>query len=424
MSKFKIITIVLFLLLVVSCLGVDAWYLYIRMYGPDKIVSNTVNVGEMTTADGSVTKYLAEIDYNRNDKKNGLEKLDIKLNYFMDEEKDNFYSQGVQFVGNSKDDKIVFNYLVDADAVGEKSKDHHKNGWYNIEDYYNFWGTYRTNEDYISTYNYMSGDDYTTTANSTNPISLQSSFKLELGEDMFLMKFKGLDTPRTDSNFQYKQKGKYNFYAVFGVQDYNMYYAYYDFNYFAYVLYNSIQSLPAGTNKTFVFEFGDLFNYYRFNGQAYENIALSGNDEEIVKQETKSYYAIKINIKSDGAKKASDSIFNCIHGSQNFNMNPELGDDGYFIGRSVKDVTLKDFNLVKVHENNYALKLKEGFVKEYLPYKNAIVLNVLIDIDALKSLGYEYFGFSNDSGLKDFKIYQCYTQETIDGQLVKSEVQV
>ena len=71
-----------------------------------------------------------------------------------------------------------------------------------------------------------------------------------------------------------------------------------------------------------------------------------------------------------------------------------------------------------------ALKLKEDFVDCYTQdkYKDKIYLSVLIDLDKLKASGKTFVGFTGDSGLFNFVIKSCETVETVDGELVYSEV--
>ena len=87
------ITIILAAILALVMIGVCAWWLIIYFAGPQKIVSSTYNVGTITTADGSTTKNIIEVKYMSNKKKNGYEMLDIRYNYFHDEDKNEIYSQ-------------------------------------------------------------------------------------------------------------------------------------------------------------------------------------------------------------------------------------------------------------------------------------------------------------------------------------------
>lgn len=81
------------------------------------------------------------------------------------------------------------------------------------------------------------------------------------------------------------------------------YYNYYNVDYLAYSIYQQIQTLPAGTNGTYVFEFGDdMFEYHLVNEDGSVGEEIKDEDSLNVKNRIKSYYTIKINISADGAK--------------------------------------------------------------------------------------------------------------------------
>ncbi len=422
MSKTRKITIILASILAVLMIGVCLWWVLVYYLAPEKMVSNTWNLSTLTTSSGE-TRDIVEVDYYSNKNKNGLEKLDVKWNYFHDESRDSIYSQGLQYIAKSSGDKIRFNYQLDADKDRVPDKEKADYTWFDGKQYYNNWGMYRLNEDFASRYNYQSYDDYVNVSNSTNPLGFDSRLKIQIGDEIYAMKFKGNNSPTTE--FLYQETGPYVFALFHGWTEYNLYYAYYDFDYFSAKIYDALQAGQYGKDGQFLFEFGDMFDYYKYDSEnkVYSNTELKGDAAGKVIEEVKTYFSIKINVHADGAQKASeDSIFHMLHGNYNYNLNPDRVEDGYFVGRSIINCSLYDFELVKVHENNVALKLKEGFVNYYKKYKDTIVLDVVIDIDELEKLGYTYFGLATDNGLKDFDIYKIITQQTIDGQLVKSEV--
>lgn len=424
MPKPKLIAIILASILTVIMASVCLWWLMVYLFAPNKIISNTWNISSIATADGSDTRDIVEVDYYSNKNKNGLEKLDIKWNYYQDETRDLIYSQGLQYIANTGNSRLSFDYKADADKERELNKDRQKMGWYDGEEYYDNWGTYRINETYATKYNYQSYDNYKTVTNSTNPLNYNSRLKIQVGEDIYMLQFKGLKTPK-ENNFMYKNASGYKFYLIFGYTEYDLYYSYYDFDFFSSLIYNALTTGQYGQNGHFLFEFGDLFDYYKYNPETkqYAEEALKGEAEGKVIKDIKNYYSIKINIHADGAQKASeDSIFHMLHGNYNYNINPDRVEDGYFIGRSVIECSLQDFNFVQVYENNVALKLKDEFINYYKKYADTIVLDIVVDLDEIQSLGYTYFGLAKDSGLNNFDIYKFVTQKLVDGELVKSEV--
>lgn len=405
MNKLKTFGIIFAILISLVFLAMDAWWITIYKYAPDKVTSNTFNLSSLTTADGSVTKNFVEVNYMRNDNQQGLELFEVKFNYFTDEGHENLFSQGLQFVGNTETDKLSWTYYKDE----SQTKGIYLNGtsgWYAADNNYGYWGGYKTNEEATTIFNYQSSNDYATTLVSTNELLNNSRFKVTIGEDNFLMSFKNRNAEMTPENFQYKEKGRYHFYVVYGRQDMKFYYSAYDVNYFAYLLYNAVCSLPAGTNETALFEFGDIFDYYKETDtpNVYEEIAVDKANCPKIISDIKSYYGIKVNVVSDGVKKASESMFNCVAGNSNFNLTGDYSDDTYFYGRSMIDVNIYDFELVKVEEIYFALKLKQEFLDEYLQYRNKIRLNIVIDttVDEVKDL--TYLGFTADSGLDNFII--------------------
>ncbi len=459
MSLWKKLGISLLSILIVACVTIDAWYLVVLYYGEDVVVVNTYEVGLQESTSGE-TNYFIEIKYYSNANNNGLEMLDIKFNYFIDEDQNDFYSQGLQYVANSVDDSIVFwdistiiNYL---EEMGYNSLSNiisseetaalslttfadseelvfSKGGWYDAEYYYTLYVNLSINEETTSIYNYMSGNDYETTLISTNPLDSESFFRIQLDDELFTMKFKGsgynefneatfeLNKERFNSLPNATSWSNYHFNLLWAYTDFYALYYSYDFNYFAYLLYTALQSLPAGTNKAMVFEFGDMFNYYEYEGDGrYSDTAIF--DSSLLIEKIMSYYSIKVEVYADGAQQASDSLFNCIQGSSTFNLTSNYESKDYFTGRQVITVDIYDFNLINVRDNYYLLKLSDDFNDTYLTKSNVIYLSIVIDLDIFNEYGYEFLGFTNDSGLSNYEIYECYTTETINSNVVKTEV--
>lgn len=461
MPVWKKVCISLLSIFMLACVAVIAWYLVVLYTGEEKIVSNTYEVGLQETTNGD-SRYFIEIKYYTNENKNGLEMMDIKFNYLLDENQESFYSQGLQYVANSVDDSIVFldydnlvEYIDELQQSGEIDNGNleisaetiasliiqnnegqvvfSKGGWYNAEYYYAYYYDLLLNENTTSVYNYMSGNDYATTTISTNPINSESSFRIQLDDELYQMKFKdaNYNTFNEESFDANKEKfnslpnitswSNYVFNLVFAYTDYKTIYPTYDVNYFAYLLYNALQALPAGTNQAMVFEFGNMFDYYRYENGQYSDTAVF--DSSLLIEKIMSYYAIKVEVLADGAQQASDSLFNCIQGNSAFNLTGDYENKDYFTGRQVVTVDIYDFDLVNVRDNFYSLKLSEDFNNEYLDKANRIYLSVEIELDIFNANDYEFFGFTADSGLNNYVIHDCYTTETINGQVVKTEVE-
>ncbi len=416
-NVFKIIGAIALAIILCGCLGIDAWYVYVLKFAPDKIVSNTYEIGLQESTNGD-TKYFVELNYFSNAKQNGLEMLEIRYNYMLDENQEAFYSQGLQYVANDKVSNLDFEYKVDASQSTGIYLDRNQ-GWYNGQNNFGYFGSYVLKNG-ATKYNYASGNNYETTSISANALGLNSSFKIQAGEDLFLMKFKNQATEMTPENYVYKANGAYHFYLVLGRQDVNYYYSYYDYNYFSKLMYEVAKSITPGTSRSLVFEFGDLFNYYKYDevSKTYEDTAYKNCDSLI--QEMKSYYSIKVTVSENGAQKSSDSIFNAIHGTSTYNLTGNYASDDYFFGKTVVALNVFDFDYVNVNDNYYAIKLKKDVANFYKNYD--VYFNISIDLDVLEKQDINFVGVAEDSGLSDFKIQNFYTIKVVNGEIVKKGV--
>lgn len=429
MSTGKKIGISIGVLVFILCLAVCCWYVYILEYGADKLTSTVINPGVLQTQDGS-SKYVIEVDYKANQNGNGLELFDIKLNYFTDSSREHTYTQGIQYVANNPEDKIewvdyedysdylnnvVKDYLKDKDSVDldEFSEYISKNfktttytlkntGWWVFgtdykASYYNVFA----DATLTSRYEYEALDDNHFTG-STNPISAESSFLLQVGEnsDEFIrMKFKGDNYIEWTSKDEFKNDNSRIAYSG----DTNYYYNY-NVDYLAYTIYQAIQELPAGTQGAYVFEYGDIFNY--FEG-AEEGNEINKEDTDKVTNEIKSYYTIYVKISADGARNSKDSSFGILHGSPTFTLDGSGSSAGdYFQGKAVINLDVYDFELVLLTDDYYGLRLKQSFIDEYLPYAKNIYLSITIDVSIIENAGYKYSGLLEDSGLSYFEVLE------------------
>ena len=420
--KMPAIVVVIIAILVAACLAIDFWYLYIKLYGEVKLPTHTYEVGLQQTSDGD-TKYFVEVEYYSNSNKNGLECFELKFNYLLDERQNDFYSQGLQLVSDSKEDSIELTLTEDSIDVTKKYWTAGGN-CYNRNVFYN----YQTSEG-SKLYNYASGTNYDTTTISTNPIGDKSYFRIQLGDEndkqLYLMKFKSSYRENRDCKLYSDYLGKQSRHAFY-LHAYDTEYAVYDYTYFLNLLYTALSSdtLANGTQSAMLFEFGNLFDYYEYDevNKVYKMQPLE--DTTKVQKQITSYYSILVKKHADGIQKASQSLFNCVQGSSTFNIAEDYTKDDYFIGRTIVAVDNKDFDYIKVTNNYYYLSLKESFISEYKKFEDKIVLSVLIDLDELKQKNINFLGFAENSGLKNFEILECCTIQTIDGERVKTEVSI
>ena len=405
-KRMKITLTVLLVVTFIACIPFNVWYFYLLSKKQDHIVSYTFEVGKQNLSDGSSSKYFVEVEYNSNEDKNGREEFGIKFNYMLDENQTAFYSQGLQYVAKENDGKLGF-------TLHKFGRESHRTknlvGWQYI--YSDRLNCIRIHEDYATRYNYMSSDDYKTPVLSSNPINENTMFKIQLGNQLYGMKFKG-EIPVDDYQYQYQA-----FWKTYYEKNYKVY----DVDYFASILFNSIKSLKNGTQRALAFEFGDLFDYFEYNaGTGKYDKKVDAGKVQTLTTDVKSYYSILLSKTSAGVERASDSMFNIIEGNSGFNISKNIAYDDYFIGRSIINCTLNDFTKVKLNNTDIALKLSKSFLNDYEKYSEKIRLIVLIDLDELKNE--KFLGFTNDSGLSKFVVQSCQTKQTIDGQIVYKAV--
>lgn len=436
----KITLVVLLAILFTACIGVDCWYLYLRLHNPDTIASKTFEVGLQTLNDEeNTTKHFMEVLIHKNEDNSGLASFELKFNYMLDEDQTNFYSQGLQFVADSFDeitwqyhsDKEMFKYLEEPDIFSNY--------------YHHYYSGYIKPSSNVTYYNYQSFDDYVTTTLSTNSINNNSMFKIQLGDNgLYGMKFRSsTQASRISQGFVDKtafntflneseihhfttQKGDYEYKGFYTNFHWNYYYMLTDVHYFSNVLFESIKSsLKLGTNQSIVFEFGDLFEFYKYDEDSKTYSSERIEDSSLIKTEMKTYYSIGVEIKADGLKSAEDSLFNAVDGKMNYNSSDSNISTDYFTGRKVQNVYLDDFVFVETEVGNeYKLKLNSLFLNTYTQYADDIVLNIEINLDEFNDLNIKFVGFEEDC-FNGFKIRSCNTIETSSsGEIIKVGVEI
>lgn len=410
MSTSKKILIPILAIVYALCLGINIWYLSVMLFGDQKIVSDTYYVGIQTATkeDGTADKdYFIEVNYM-------ADMFEIKFNYMLDEKQTGFYSQGLQFLLD-ENGEMKFHY-----KKTEKDREEHSSGWWlSHEMTYNqyvdgaLWDTHQ--------FNYMSDNNYENCLISTNPINNNSFFKIQIGDKLYGMKFKGHKYGFNANNFT-------------GVTDtinspsytmkpwiVNNYYSA-DFVYFSELIYKACESLENGVNHAITFEFADMFDYYEYVSEGvYKDDPIVSDKVQSIQKEVKSYYTILVHKSADKVTKSSDSMFNCVAGKVGYNNSDEIQSEDYFVGRTIVLAEIYDFDLVNVASNNYALNLNSKFRNGYEKISDKICLDILINLDYFKENNMEFVGFSANVA-NDFNIYRCRTFETVDGEIIYSEV--
>lgn len=426
MKKGKVIAIIFMILLGLISIAFDSWYFYVMKYAPEKVISQTYEIGSqtITKADGSKeTKHFIDINLYKNC-------FEIKFNYVLDENQNAFYSQGVQYA--LKDNSSLFNFdgkysklisEVDNGCVKEKRE------WLNNAYYFNSSCIYSDKVfDNIDKFNYQSSDDYVNSVKSTNPIDDKSFFKIQIDDELYLMNFRYSDIDFDNDFFINKLVTQLRT-SVYGVKvDYNYKvvnnYKVCDIDYFAELLYNSVFGIQESTTFEAIFEFGDLFNYYKYNsktGQYSENKIETDEYSKLV-ADVKSYYSIGVTVHSSDLVSSEQSLFKMYKGNANYKTDESFND--YFSGRNLIVLTYKDFDFIAIDESGkYKFRLKDNVRKYYLKYKDSIFISVQIDLDSLIADNITFAGLESHT-LDGFKIFSAETIKVIDGNIEKGVIYV
>ena len=429
METFKRISVALLIVVFVIFAVFDFWWLYILIYGPDKEILNTFYVGTITTkqdeetAEEPKTEYVIKVKYSSNENKNGLECLDIQFSGFVDENGEQIYSWGIQFVADSEETSLAdWIYNVDKSTL----TDSQRTEWQfplTWKYYHNIWGSYSPKNSNI--YYYKSSDLFTYDITGASSLGNGEGFLISIGDDIYKLNFTG--NVAKDENFVAEKINDWwsatIFYKHVNVWDYYYSYDIYDFSY---MLYEQIQAVANGKHSASLFNLPDMFSYQIYDGKSYQDVSESENAK--VSETVRNFYSIYIEKTADGVKTANDSLFRCVNGTPQFNLIEDedetiLDDGDYFIGKTIINCDIFDFDFVNVRDNAYVLKLSDNFVSLYAKYTSTIQLSIEIDLDELKRKNIIFCGFAKDSGISNFKVLDCFTTEIVDGKIVKTEVE-
>lgn len=411
--------VVLATLIFIACISICAWWYIVCWMGPDIEISNTTNIGLQESEDGT-QKPLIEVKSFKNTNGTGKKALEIKFNSFTDETQTLFTSQGFQFVAR---DSAALTWTIelnkkypDIDGLVSSNRFHLYGNAFSL------YGDLKPNSHF---YNYSSLDDFAKPSGSANPLNEKSHFKIQIGEDLFMMKFKGIDFEFKDFDpymlvIYNSSMAEFLGWMGFGFDNYALFPALNE-QFIAQTIYNLVEPMAAGTNSINYFEFGDYFDYYRFEDGKYVDITPA--ETEKVKVNVRSYFAIKIEVVADGLNKASQSMFKAVLGSPNYNANGDFSSDDYFTGKTILTCTNNNFDFVKVTDGYYAAKLKDEFTKYYNEYKSQIVLSINIDLDQLAEKNINFVGMTNDWNTAGFTVKDAYTTKVVNGEIIKEVIE-
>lgn len=437
MKLFKVLGIVILSAIIFVCLGLDGWYIYLHYFGEEKTVNQTVIVSDMT-----VSKLDEETGVNIEDTRVFAEfnvfdnVIEIKFNYFMNENATDFYSQGIQLI--MKDDK---EYTVsDPDAyAGSYSKEIYKEIYRtDRHQHVGFAGiTVNTVTDYLhrvlglknyynfDLYEYQSYDNFSET--SLNAVELQNGnekFFITFGgdEEVYGLTFKDYDTKyntegkevldtmdlsKVGYNFAktYEEEGNWkNWFSPTLFYEDSTYYRAFDLYYFIESMAHSLSSLNPSSNsvETYV-KMPDIFDFYSID-ENHNMTKLNVTEDESVRLYSSfaTYFKVKLKVNSGDMTKASQSLFNTFAGSMSFDSEPEEDDlTDYVNGKVCINATLDDLIWISTDEVGvYKFQFTDEFISYWKDYKNRCYIRLILDLDRHNI---EYDGFINN---EDFIIYE------------------
>lgn len=395
------------------------WYGYIAIFGGEKFTSSTFHLNQLKDVEGNVENIL-KIKYYSNANKNGLECFDLKFSYFTDENQEQIYYQGMQYIANSKTDKIQWytpENIIGNNGLLYQAELADAYDSYEIKENKGFLGittsTYFAgyvspfvNSKTTGRYAYQSLSDSFDTLISTNPLDEESYLTLQAGEELIYLKFKSHGYAHEKGKYldEYKPIGECKLDYFFSRGNIK-YYENFGIDYLSYQIYNAIQTLPAGTKGQRIIELSDVFKYYKCDADKSVGTEISSKDHDLIKNYMKTYFAFEVEVSADGLQEADDSMFKSAHGSPSYKLDGATGEHGdYFTGRPIIELNHTHFDKVLIKGNNYAFKLREDILNAYLPYRKQIALKVVIDQNELSQEGITYIGFTADSGLENFVI--------------------
>ena len=379
--------------LISICILFDGLYLVIKYLLPDKLISTTFHVSDLTrkNENGETVSLgkVMELNYYANLDGSGKEMLDLKLNMFKDEKTNGIFSTGIQFIGNDEEITPYWRHY--------KSEDTGFLGWGGV----NY--LFRTEFNALTYYYNIDGNNASYVASL--PITDDNYMVITINEETFRMHLrKELSSDKTKLNpFFFKEKVK----QILWASEYN--YKLLDWNYLAGVLLKSVRSLEPGYDGTLTFKFGDIFDYYKYDdvSKQYKKVERTKNGD-LLEQVINNYYTIKVNTYYTGAKSASDSIFKMVAGDYKYNTTDSSQTNDYSLGREIIELDEFDFDYyAKYNDDNkvtsYRAIMKDN-VKQFLKNKDNYLLRITFNDKNLRernvvikfnSDDYEYLVFDD-----------------------------
>ena len=391
--KITLITIISVILAFCCCSMVLYYFL--------PVVEKNITLGMTTDVNGD--PYI-DVEYWSNKENNGVELLDIRLHGYAtveDFKKDDSvtYYKGIQFVGDEygsiqfNDNYIFLNSF-----------------WEGFGAMFGI-GAKRYSVDYVPNsqayfYDYQNDVAF----KSIDNLDDDYRFKVSLGptdnSKLYFMKLLGLSNRISNTT-----------YDLWISQNY---YMNYDLMYLSSSLLNAIRTNSKGNNATgsITLDVGTMFDYmeYSTNVSNQQWLSVKESSDEKIKTYIQEFAMVNFTVHSDGAKKASDSMFGIIADSNDFEYsNPDIKDT-YLYGKQVLDLTEKHF-VFKEGKFDFSDRTKK-FIDN-----TDFNLSIVIDLDNLTSQDIEFNGFHDNVKTYKNRILKVDLKSTdINGIVTYSEV--
>ncbi len=335
-----------FLIAVVIIIGLplNVWLCYYQIFLKEStIVIDSSFVDTAGYRDEDI--YFMEVNYYSNEKKNGVECMEFKFNYYVDTSIPEKKEDGTY------DNKYMF-------STGVQFQD--------LNDYYDH---YKTGSFFGSTQIHIIPKNMTFYAKpdgldqgyQVSDIDLGNSWIFDIGGKLCLIEPIG---PVYFTNFLWVKE-----------------YIDYDIHFMITKTIMSIQSMKNGTTIT-AFNFSDFLKITKVYNEETGKFEEELVDDNIIKYFT--FMNVLINKTDNGMIEAKNSIFNSYDGDPEWSFN-NVGDKvTYWRDDTIYDIDSDDFKFVSVGDG-YEIELKDSCA-DFLSEFSDVLLNVEINLDDFSSI--------------------------------------
>ena len=335
-SGLKTVLILCYIPIFLTCFALMLWYVYYLMFLSDDFFISTAYLDEATYSDEE--KYFIEINYFNNEKGNGVEAFEIKLNFYTDahlpEQNEDgsydtktMYSSGFQSIGGLS---YSFNEDTSLDAVFTGHDEH----YYKIKD-----GYYYDTEMGATSFGSLRGEKITD----------RDKFIYDINGELCLVQTQGLTY--THNNAWVKQ------------------YTAHDVSYFLTSIYETVKSLDSG-EQIFVIDLSDYFFVTLQNENGSFDTENHTSDEQFL------FTNIKVNISDNGLISSEQSMFGIVMNDASWTLD-NTGRDEYW--QTETSYYLENTDLtVSYKDGGFYATLKTSVVYYMSPFRN---LNLIVNID-------------------------------------------